>query len=92
MALLERVRLGAVLERFAAPPSAPGAPASAASALDVEVNWGAVLSLGEQQRIAVARVLLMRPRLALLDEATSALDQNNEVRKRRSYVSRELER
>ncbi len=34
---------------------------------------------GEQQRLAWARLLVARPRLALLDEATSALDQATEA-------------
>lgn len=46
--------------------------------LDAELNWDDVLSLGEQQRIAFARLLLTRPRYAILDEATSALDLKNE--------------
>jgi putative ATP-binding cassette transporter len=37
-----------------------------------------VLSVGEQQRVAFARVLLSAPRYAILDEATSALDIANE--------------
>ncbi|MEL6552534.1 MAG: ABC transporter ATP-binding protein/permease [Cyanobacteria bacterium J06621_11] len=38
------------------------------------------LSLGEQQRLAFARLLLRRPQYAILDEATSALDLKNEAR------------
>jgi putative ATP-binding cassette transporter len=48
--------------------------------LDVEVNWADVLSVGEQQRLAFARLMLNRPRFAFLDEATSALDTGNETR------------
>ncbi len=45
---------------------------------DAEEEWGDVLSLGEQQRLSFARVLLHQPTYAVLDEATSALDQTNE--------------
>ena len=47
--------------------------------LDVELDWEKVLSVGEQQRLAFARVLLYQPRYAILDEATSALDSANEA-------------
>jgi vitamin B12/bleomycin/antimicrobial peptide transport system ATP-binding/permease protein len=46
--------------------------------LDVEKDWPTVLSLGEQQRLAFARILLTKPRYVMLDEATSALDIKNE--------------
>jgi putative ATP-binding cassette transporter len=46
--------------------------------LDVEIDWASVLSAGEQQRVAIARLLVNRPRYAFLDEATSALDPDNE--------------
>ncbi|MEG4045884.1 ABC transporter ATP-binding protein/permease [Microcoleus sp. Pol17_C1] len=47
---------------------------------DVELEWADVLSLGEQQRLAFARLLLTKPRYAILDESTSALDVANERR------------
>ena len=46
---------------------------------DVELDWADVLSLGEQQRLAFARLLINKPRFAVLDEATSALDTDNEA-------------
>ncbi len=45
---------------------------------DTEVPWENILSLGEQQRLAFARLLVSHPRFTILDEATSALDLNNE--------------
>jgi len=47
--------------------------------LDVEADWGKILSLGEQQRVAFARVLLAQRPYVILDEATSALDEKNEA-------------
>ena len=46
--------------------------------LDEVQDWAKVLSPGEQQRIAFARVLLTRPKAVFLDEATSALDEGLE--------------
>lgn len=43
-----------------------------------ELDWSNVLSLGEQQRVAFARLLLSKPQMAFLDEATSALDMQSE--------------
>lgn len=47
---------------------------------DVELSWPDVLSLGEQQRLSFARLLLSKASFAILDEATSALDLDNEER------------
>jgi vitamin B12/bleomycin/antimicrobial peptide transport system ATP-binding/permease protein len=47
--------------------------------LDEEGNWAQRLSIGEQQRVAFARVLLARPEIVFLDEATSALDEAAEM-------------
>ena len=46
--------------------------------LDSIVEWSKVLSIGEQQRLAFARLLLTQPKYAILDEATSSLDVRNE--------------
>lgn len=46
--------------------------------LDEVQDWAKVLSPGEQQRIAFARVLLTKPKAVFLDESTSALDEGLE--------------
>ncbi|QMS88307.1 ABC transporter ATP-binding protein/permease [Nostoc edaphicum CCNP1411] len=51
---------------------------SRVDSFDTEVPWENILSLGEQQRLAFARLLVTHPRFTILDEATSALDLNNE--------------
>ena len=62
---LEVVNLPALAERF--------------GGLEAELDWTRVLSVGEQQRLVFARVLLAKPRYVLLDEATSALDAGNQA-------------
>ncbi|CAO2816452.1 unnamed protein product [Amaranthus hypochondriacus] len=62
--VLEDVRLGYLLPRFG---------------LESTYEWSSILSLGEQQRLAFARLLLAKPYLILLDESTSALDEDNEA-------------
>ncbi|MCP9940256.1 ABC transporter ATP-binding protein/permease [Synechococcus sp. Cruz CV12-2-Slac-r] len=48
--------------------------------LGIQQDWPRLLSLGEQQRLAFARLLLNSPQFAVLDEATSALDVATERR------------
>ena len=48
--------------------------------LDSQQDWEKLLSMGEQQRLAFARVLVRMPKLVILDEATSALDSRNEAK------------
>lgn len=64
--VLEQVNLADLDERF--------------GGFDAEQDWADVLSLGEQQRLTFARLLLNQPKYAILDEATSALDIANEER------------
>ena len=52
--------------------------ASRFGGLNAERDWAKVLSVGEQQRLAFARIMISKPRYAILDEATSALDAANE--------------
>lgn len=47
--------------------------------LDAERDWAAMLSLGEQQRLAFARLLVAEPDFAFLDHATSAMTDAQEA-------------
>ncbi|MGA0162450.1 MAG: ATP-binding cassette domain-containing protein, partial [Vulcanococcus sp.] len=58
--VLNEVRLSALVQRY--------------PDFDIKQDWPRLLSLGEQQRLAFARLLLNSPRFVVLDEATSALD------------------
>ena len=46
--------------------------------LEQEQDWSRILSLGEQQRLAFARFLLHKPKVAFLDEASASLDEGME--------------
>lgn len=63
--VLKKVNLADIGERF--------------DGFDIVMDWSNLLSLGEQQRISFARLLLTAPKYAILDEATSALDITNEA-------------
>jgi len=50
-----------------------------ATQLGEEAHWNRMLSLGEQQRLGLARALLHRPQYLFLDEATASLDEASEA-------------
>ncbi|MEH6436743.1 ABC transporter ATP-binding protein/permease [Massilia sp. DD77] len=65
LAILEQVHLPLLADRV--------------GGLDAVQDWEKLLSVGEQQRLAFARVLVHAPGIVILDEATSALDSANEA-------------
>jgi putative ATP-binding cassette transporter len=65
-------------QRLAEVVSAVGLPALAPR-LDEEAHWNRMLSLGEQQRLGLARALLHAPQYLFLDEATASLDEPSEA-------------
>ncbi len=58
--------------------SAVGLP-KLALRLDEDAHWNRTLSLGEQQRLGIARALLHKPQYLFLDEATASLDEPSEA-------------
>jgi vitamin B12/bleomycin/antimicrobial peptide transport system ATP-binding/permease protein len=50
-----------------------------AARLEEEAHWNRMLSLGEQQRLGLARALLLQPQYLFLDEATASLDEASEA-------------
>ena len=50
-----------------------------ADRIEEEAHWNRILSLGEQQRLGLARALLHAPTYLFLDEATASLDEPSEA-------------
>jgi putative ATP-binding cassette transporter len=68
----EAARIGDLL-------GAVGLPAMA-ERLEERAHWNRMLSLGEQQRLGLARAILHAPDFLFLDEATASLDEPSEAR------------
>lgn len=62
--VLERVKLSEMAQRV--------------GGLDAVLDWPNILGTGEQQRLAFARILLIKPKIVFLDEATTAIDSSSE--------------
>ncbi len=75
-AVLEEVRLPEINQRY--------------PDFDIKQDWPRLLSLGEQQRLAFARLLLNSPSFVVLDEATSALDVATEKHLYQLLAQREM--
>jgi len=65
-------RIAEVLEAVGLPALVPR--------LSEEAHWNRMLSLGEQQRLAIARAILQAPDYLFLDEATASLDEPAEAK------------
>ena len=65
-------------ERLAEVLTSVGLP-GLADKLEEEAHWNRMLSLGEQQRLGIARAILQAPDYLLLDEATASLDEPAEA-------------
>jgi len=74
--VLQEVKLPELIERY--------------PDFNIKQDWPRLLSLGEQQRLAFARLLLNSPRIVVLDEATSALDVSTEKHLYKLLTQREL--
>jgi putative ATP-binding cassette transporter len=64
-------QVGEILSAIGLPKLAPR--------LDEDAHWNRTLSLGEQQRLGIARALLHKPQYLFLDEATASLDEPSEA-------------
>ena len=75
-----REQLAATLEAVGLPLLVPR--------LDEEAHWNRMLSLGEQQRLGIARAVLEKPDYLFLDEATASLDEPSEAKLYRLLAER----